>query len=113
MAKDLGDFLRVCRVQDQDAALRERIGEITAIGSEFDRAPARAGGARARVEELGQRKKRPGKQVAKRDRFFRESREGCGATYEDESLEGLVAVPGGWFGSGEGVVGDPRCPTCS
>jgi len=40
------------RDEEQDAALRERIEEITAIGSELERAQARADDAGTRVGEL-------------------------------------------------------------
>ena len=44
------------RVEEQDAALRDRIEEITAVGDELEEAQARADGARARVGELGSRR---------------------------------------------------------
>ena len=51
------------------------------------------------------------KQIAEQERLFRESREEyrgrARAAYKGESLESLLAFLGGWFGSGEGVVGDP------
>jgi soluble lytic murein transglycosylase-like protein len=97
------------RVEDQDAALRERIEEIAAIGDELEGAQARADGARARVGVLGQQKRQLEEHIAEQDRLFRAAREEyrdrARAAYKSESLEGLLAILGGWFGSGGG--GDP------
>jgi peptidoglycan hydrolase CwlO-like protein len=105
------------RVEEQDAALRERIEEITAVGSELERAQARADDAGARVGELGQQTRQLEQQIAEQDRIFRQSREDyrarIRAAYKGESLEGFVAFLGGWFGSGQGVGGvvDPSVAT--
>jgi peptidoglycan hydrolase CwlO-like protein len=99
------------RVEEQDAALRERIEEITAVGRELERAQARADDAGARVGELGQQMRHLEQQIAEQDRLFREAREDyrarIRAAYKGESLEGFVAFLGGWFGSGLGDVVDP------
>jgi soluble lytic murein transglycosylase-like protein len=105
------------RVEEQDAALRERIEEITAVGSELERAQARADDARVRVGELGRQTRRLERQKAEQNRLFRQSREDyrarIRAAYKGESLEGFVAFLGGWFGLGRGVggVGDPTVAT--
>jgi peptidoglycan hydrolase CwlO-like protein len=95
------------RVEEQDAALRERIEEITAVGNELERAQARAEHARARVGELGQQTRRLDQQIAEQERLFREARDDYGAriraAYKGESLEGFVALMGGWFGPGQDV----------
>jgi peptidoglycan hydrolase CwlO-like protein len=97
------------RVEEQDAALRERIEEITAVGSELEWVQARADDARARVGELGQQTRRLDQQITEQERLFRESREDyrarIRAAYKGDSLEGFVAFLGGWFGSGQGVGG--------
>jgi peptidoglycan hydrolase CwlO-like protein len=91
--------VREARVEDQDAALRERMEQITAVGDALERAQARADDARVRVGELGQQTRQLEKQIAEQDRFFRASREEyrgkARAAYKGESLEGLLAVPGG------------------
>jgi membrane-bound lytic murein transglycosylase B len=105
------------RVEEQDAALRERIEEITAVGSELERAQARADGAGARVGELGRQTRQLEEQIAEQDRLFREAREDyrarIRAAYKGESLEGFVAFLGGWFGPGQGggEVVDPSVAT--
>jgi hypothetical protein len=63
------------RVKDQGAALRDRIEEIVSVGDELERAQARAGGARARVGELGQQTRQLQKQIAEQDAYFREAQE--------------------------------------
>ena len=97
------------RVGDQDAALRERIAEITAVGDELERAQARAEDARVRTEEFGRQSGRLEKQIVEQDRLFREAREEyrarARAAYKGESLEGFLAVLGGWFASRDGVGG--------
>jgi hypothetical protein len=104
-------------VEKQDAALRERTEEITAVGRELERAQARADDAGARVVELGQQTKQLERQTAEQDRLFRQSREDCRAriraAYKEESLEGFVAFLGGWFGPGRGAGGmvDPSVTT--
>ena len=103
------------RVEEQDAALRERIEEITAVGSELERAQARAEDAGARVGELGRQTRQLEQQIAAQDRLFRESREDyrarIRAAYKGESLEGFVALLSGWFGRGVGGVVDPSVAT--
>ena len=105
------------RVEEQDAALRERIEDITAVGSELERAQARADDAGARVVELGQQTKQSERLTAEQDRLLRQSREDYRArirtAYKGESLEGFVAFLGGWFGPGRGAGGmvDPSVTT--
>jgi soluble lytic murein transglycosylase-like protein len=103
------------RVEEQDAALRERIEEITAVGSELERAQARADDARVRVGELGQQTRRLDRQIAEQERLLRESRKDyrarIRAAYKGESLEGFVAFLGGWFGQGVGGVVDTSVAT--
>ena len=99
------------RVEDDDAILRERIEEITAVGDELERAQSRAEDARTRVGELGRQSRQLEKQIAEQDRLFRQSREEyrdrARAAYKGQSLEGFVAILGGWFGLGGSIGWDP------
>jgi peptidoglycan hydrolase CwlO-like protein len=100
------------RVEDQDAALRAGIEEITAVGEELEGAQARSDDARARVGKLGKQTRQLEEQIAEQDRLTRaaraEYRDRARAAYKGQSLEGLLAFVGGWFGSGRVVAGDPR-----
>jgi peptidoglycan hydrolase CwlO-like protein len=97
------------KVRDQDAALRDRIEEISAVGAELEEAQSRAEGSRVRVEDLRQQTRQLERQIAAQDASFRESRaryrDQARAAYKGENLEGLAALLDGWFGSGG--VGDP------
>lgn len=99
------------RVDAQDAALRDGIEEITAIGDELELAQARADGARERVGELEEQSRQLQEQIAEQEALFRESqeryRERARAAYKGESLEGLAALLDGFFGTGNGIAGDP------
>jgi peptidoglycan hydrolase CwlO-like protein len=99
------------RVEDQDAALRDRIEEITVVGAELERAQARAEGAAARVGDLEQQTRQLRRQIAEQRATFREAqeryRDRARAAYKGESLEGLAALLDGWFGSGDDVAADP------
>jgi soluble lytic murein transglycosylase-like protein len=95
------------RVEEQDAVLREKIEEITAVGSKLEGAQARADDARARVGDLGRQTGQLEQQIAEQDRLLRESRADyrarIRAAYKGESLEGFVAFLDGWLGLGRGV----------
>src|SRR5215210_5735806 len=100
------------RVRDQDAALRDRIDEISTVGAELGEAQSRAEGARARVGDLRQQTRQLEQQIAAQDASFREAqaryRDQARAAYKGDNLEGLAALLDGWFGSGDGGgVGDP------
>jgi peptidoglycan hydrolase CwlO-like protein len=98
------------KVSDQDAALRDRIQEISAVGAGLDRAQARADVAGRRVEDLRRQTRQLKRQIAERDAAFREAqaryRAQAQAAYKGDSLEGLAALLDGWFfDSWEGVAG--------
>ncbi len=97
------------KVQDQDAVLRERIEEVTAVGEELDQSQARTDGARKRVGDLRQQTHQLEKQLAEQEASSREARktyrERVTAAYKGESLEGVAALLDGWFGSGGSVTG--------
>ena len=100
------------RVRDQDAALQDRIDEISAVGADLQEAQSRAECARSRVGDLKQQTRELEQQRAAQDASFRESqaryRDQARAAYKGESLEGLLALLNGLFGSADhGGVGDP------
>jgi peptidoglycan hydrolase CwlO-like protein len=98
------------KISDQDAALRDSIKEISAVGDELDWAQARAEDARARAGDLRRQTRRLKRQIAEQDASFREAqaryRAQAQAAYKGGGLEGLVDLLDGWFfGSWEGVAG--------
>jgi peptidoglycan hydrolase CwlO-like protein len=98
------------KVSDQDAALRDMIQEISAVGAGLDRAQARADAAGTRVDDLRRQTRQLKRQIAERDAAFREAqaryRAQAQAAYKGDSLEGLAALLDGWFfDSWEGVAG--------
>jgi peptidoglycan hydrolase CwlO-like protein len=100
------------KVRDQDAALRDRIEEISAVGAELEEAQSRADGSRARVDDLRQQTGELERQIAEQDASFRESqdryRDQARAAYKGENLEGLVALLDGLLRSEDGGGGlDP------
>jgi len=103
------------KISGQDAALRESIEEISAVGAELDRTQARADDAKARVADLRRQTIQLKRQIAEHDAAFREAqaryREQAEAAYKGDSVEGLIDLLDGWFfGSYEGVEGtdDPE-----
>ena len=89
------------KISDQDAALRDMIQEISAVGAELDRTQARVDDAGARVEDLRRQTKQLKRQIADQDEAFREAqaryRAQAQAAYKGGSLEGLAALLDGWF----------------
>ena len=61
------------KISDQDAALRDSIKEISAVGDELDWAQARAEDARARAGDLRRQTRRLKRQIAEQDASFREA----------------------------------------
>ena len=103
------------KISGQDAALRESIEEISAVGAELDRTQARADDAKARVADLRRQTMQLKRQIAEHDAAFREAqaryREQAEAAYKGDSVESLIDLLDGWFfGSYEGVEGtdDPE-----
>jgi len=98
------------KINDQDAALRESIREISTVGAQLDEAQSRVDDAEARVEDLRRQTRQLKRLVAEQDASFREAqasyRAQARAAYKGGSLEGLAALLDGWFfGSWEGVAG--------
>ena len=97
------------KISDQDAALRDTIQEISAVGAELERAQSRVDDAMARVEDLRRQTRQLKRMVAEQDASFREAqaryRDQARAAYKGGSLEGLATLLGGWFGSWDGIAG--------
>ena len=100
------------RLRDQDAELRDRIDEISTVGARLEEAQSIAEGSRVRVEDLRRQTSQLEGQISEQDASFHESqaryRDQALAAYKGDSLEGLAALLGGWFASGDGGgLGDP------
>jgi peptidoglycan hydrolase CwlO-like protein len=97
------------KISDQDAALRDSMREISAVGAELDKAQSRVDDAMARVEDLRRQTRQLKRMVAEQDAAFREAqaryKDQARAAYKGGSLEGLATLLGGWFGSWDGIAG--------
>ena len=102
------------QVEDQEASLRARIGEISAVGTELEEAQSRADTARARTSALGEQTRSLERELATRRETFEatkaEYQEKARAAYKGGDLEGLSSLLGGVLGSADGLasVADPR-----
>ena len=102
------------QVEDQEASLRSRIGEISAVGTELEEAQSRADTARARTSALGEQTRSLERELAARRETFEatkaEYQEKARAAYKGGDLEGLSSLLGGVLGSADGLasVADPR-----
>lgn len=97
------------RVDAQDAALRDRIEEISSVGRDLEETQSRVDGARVRVGELRNQTRELERKIAAQKESFRGSKaryeEQARAAYQGKNLEGLGALIDGWLGSGRGVAG--------
>ena len=93
----------------QDAALREKIEDISAVGRDLKETQSRVNGARARAGDLRSQKRELERKISAQREAFRESKtryeEQARAAYQGRNLEGLGAFIDGWLGSGRGVTG--------
>jgi len=102
------------QVKDQEASLRARIGEISAVGTELEEAQSRADTARARTSALGEQTRSLERELATRRETFEatkaEYQEKARAAYKGGDLEGLSSLLGGVLGSADALVSvaDPR-----
>jgi peptidoglycan hydrolase CwlO-like protein len=102
------------RMGEQDAALEQRIGEISAVGAELEEVQSRVDGARVRAEELREQTLGLKREIdAQRDVFLRSKaayEEKARAAFRGDHLEGLAFVLDGLLGSTGDAVGvdDPR-----
>jgi peptidoglycan hydrolase CwlO-like protein len=102
------------RVEEQDASLEGRIGEITAVGAELDETQSRVDSARARAGELGEQTRSLERDLATQRKTFEAAKAGyeekARAAYKGGDLESLSSLLGGMLGSTESLasVADPR-----
>lgn len=97
------------RIDGQDAALRDKIEDISSVGRDLQEAQSRVDGARARSGELGEQTRELERKIAAQRESFRRSKadyeEQARAAYQGRNLEGLGPLIDGWLGSGRGVAG--------
>jgi peptidoglycan hydrolase CwlO-like protein len=102
------------RVEEQDASLEARIGEITAVGAELEETQSRVDSARARAGDLGEQTRSLESDLATQRKSFEAAKAGyeekARAAYKGGDLESLSSLLGGMLGSTEGLasVADPR-----
>jgi peptidoglycan hydrolase CwlO-like protein len=102
------------RVEEQDASLEARIGEITAVGAELEEAQSRVDSARTRAGELGEQTRSLERDLATQRKTFKAAKasyvEKARAAYKGGDLESLSSLLGGMLSSTESLasVADPR-----
>jgi peptidoglycan hydrolase CwlO-like protein len=102
------------RVEEQEASLEARIGEISAVGAELEEAQSRVNSARARAGDLGEQTRNLERDLATQRETFEAAKAGyeqqARAAYKGGDLEGLSSLLGGLLGSTDGLasVADPR-----
>jgi soluble lytic murein transglycosylase-like protein len=102
------------QAEEQEASLKARIGEISAVGTKLEEAQSRADSARARTSDLGEQTRSLERKLAARREAFEatkaEYQEKARAAYKGGDLEGLSSLLGGLLGSADGLasVADPR-----
>jgi peptidoglycan hydrolase CwlO-like protein len=91
------------RVEEQDASLREQIGEISAVGAELEEAQARVDSARARAAELEAQTRELERERTVRRETFQTAKAGyeekARAAYKGGGLRGLSFLLEGLIGS--------------
>ena len=96
------------RVEEQDAALETRVGEISAIGAELESAQARVNGAEARTRDLEKQARGIERDLAERRQAYSRTRtqyvEQLRAAYKDGG-GGLASLLNALFDSSSGFEG--------
>jgi hypothetical protein len=102
------------RVEEQDALLEERIGEISAVGAELEETQSQVASARRRTMELGEQRRALERELDVRRNTYKAAKaryeEKARAAYKGGGLEGLSYLLDGLLGLTEGSAGlaDPR-----
>jgi polyhydroxyalkanoate synthesis regulator phasin len=96
------------RLARQDAALEDRISDISEVGEDLQETQARVDGAEARAGELREQTRELEQKIAAQKESYRQSKaryeEQARAAYQGRNLEGLGALIDGWLGSGRGAA---------
>jgi membrane-bound lytic murein transglycosylase B len=96
------------RLARQDAALEDRISDISEVGEDLQETQARVDGAEARAGELREQTRELEQKIAAQKESYRQSKaryeEQARAAYQGRNLEGLGALVDGWLGSGRGAA---------
>ncbi len=94
------------RVEDQEASLRARIGEISAVGAELEEAQARVDIAETRAADLGEQNRELRKELAAQRESFAAAKAGyeekARAAYKGGDLAGLAGLLDGLLGTAGG-----------
>jgi soluble lytic murein transglycosylase-like protein len=102
------------RVEEQDATLQQRIGEISAVGAELEETQSRVNTARVRASDLGEQTWRLRRELTVQRETFEAAKtryeEKARAAYKGDDLRGLSFLLDGLLGSMGSPVGlaDPR-----
>jgi membrane-bound lytic murein transglycosylase B len=102
------------RVEEQEASLKEQIGEISAVGAELEETQSRVNTAQVRARELGEQTRKLEQERDVRQKTFEAAKAGyeekARAAYKGGDLEGLAFLLDGLLGSPEGLaeLADPR-----
>jgi soluble lytic murein transglycosylase-like protein len=96
------------RVREQDAALEQRIGEISAVGTELEEAQSQVDGVRVRAEELREQTLELKREISAQTEAFLRSKAGyekkAQAAYRGDHLEGLASVLDRLLGTAGGAA---------
>ncbi len=102
------------RVEEQDALLQTRIGEISAVGAELEETQSQVDDAQARTQELGEQAGRLERELGVQEEAFdaakAEYEEKVRAAYKGGGLGGVALLLDGILGSSDspGSLADPR-----
>jgi peptidoglycan hydrolase CwlO-like protein len=102
------------RVEEQDALLEERIGEISGVGAELEESQVQVDRAEARTRDLGEQTRALERELDAQRETYETAKAGyeerARAAYKGGELEGLSFVLDGLLGSTGSpvVIADPR-----
>ena len=102
------------RVEEQDALVQTRIGEISAVGAELEETQSQVDDAQARTQELGEQAGRLERELGVQEEAFdaakAEYEEKVRAAYKGGGLGGVTLLLDGILGSSDspGGLADPR-----
>lgn len=100
------------RVEGQDASLRSRIDEVSAVGAELEEAQVRVDGARDRAGDLRDQSREIEQEISVQREAYSDSKaryeEKARAAYKGSDLDGLASLLDGTLRSGDAaaIIGD-------